>query len=120
MSKKKFLSGTKPSKANAEQFDMLFPILDSVFNEIKELSKKKQDGALNELKVKMTNRVLTKVKSILNDDPTVEFLDLLDEEIFPTNSDAVLIISQFKAAMQQYRCKHYAWDGEVDGWHTSD
>ena len=101
MAKKKIVSGKKPTKAQTEQFDMLFPILDSVFNEIKELSKKKQDGALNELKVKMTNRVLAKVKSILNDDPTVEFLDLLDEE--PTNSDAVLIISQFRAAMLQYK-----------------
>lgn len=120
MSKKKLTGETKPTKANAEQFDMLFPILDSVFNEIKELSKKKQDGALNEMKVKMTNRILAKVKLILNDDPTVEFLDLLDEVALPTNSDAVLIIAQFKAAMQQYKTKHHGWDGYEHGWHTSD
>jgi hypothetical protein len=120
MAKKKIVSGKKPTKAQAEQFDMLFPILDSVFNEIKELSKKKQDGALNELKVKMTNRVLLKVKSILNDDPTVEFLDLLDEEVFPTNSDAVLIISQFRAAMSQYKEKHYGWTGLEYAWTTED
>lgn len=120
MSKKKFTGGTKPTKANAEQFDMLFPILDSVFNEIKELSKKKQDGALNEMKVKITNRILAKVKLILNDDPTVEFLDLLDEVTLPTNSDAVLIIAQFKAAMEQYKEKHHGWDGHEHGWHTSD
>lgn len=120
MAKKKLTTGNRPTKSQAEQFDMLFPILDSVFNEIKELSKKKQDGALNELKVKMTNRVLAKVKSILNDDPTVEFLDLLDEQVFPTNSDAVLIISQFKAAMQQYKDKHYGWTGMEDAWTTED
>ena len=120
MAKQKIVTGKKPTKAQAEQFEMLFPILDSVFNEIKELSKKKQDGALNELKVKMTNRVLTKVKSILNDDPTVEFLDLLDEEVFPTNSDAVLIISQFKAAMSQYKEKHYGWTGSEYKWETED
>jgi hypothetical protein len=120
MAKKKIVSGKKPTKAQTEQFDMLFPILDSVFNEIKELSKKKQDGALNELKVKMTNRVLAKVKLILNDDPTVEFLDLLDEEVFPTNSDAVLIISQFRAAMLQYKEKHYGWTGLEQAWTTED
>ena len=49
MSKKKITTGKRPTKNQAEEFDMLFPILDSVFNEIKELSKKKQDGALNEL-----------------------------------------------------------------------
>lgn len=120
MTIKKFPTENKPTKLQVEQFDMLFPILDSVFNEIKELSKKKQDGALNELKVKMTNRVLAKVKSILNDDPTVEFLDLLDEQVFPTNSDAVLIISQFKAAMQQYKNKHYGWTGFESTWSTED
>ena len=95
-------------------------ILDSVYIEIKELSKKKQDGALNEIKVKMANRILAKVKIILKDDPTIEFLDLLDEVSFPTNSDAVLIIAQFKAAMQQYKDKHYGWTGIEHAWSTED
>lgn len=120
MAKKKINTRKKPTKENAEQFDMLSPILDSVYIEIKELSKKKQDGALNEIKVKMTNRILAKVKLILKDDPTVEFLDLLDEVSLPTNSDAVLIIAQFKAAMQQYKDKHYGWTGIEYAWSTED
>jgi hypothetical protein len=120
MSKKNTSIGKKPTKAEAEQFDMLFPILKSVYDEIKELSKKKQDGALNEVKVKMTNRVLEKAKSVLNDDPTVEFLDLLDDEVFPTNSDAVLIIAQYLAAMKQFRDKHFGWSGSDHIWFTSD
>ena len=82
------------------------------------LSKKKQDGALNEIKVKMTNRILLKAKTILKDDPTFEFLDLLDEVVFPTNSDAVMIIAQFKAAMEQYKKKHYEWMSS--SWRTID
>lgn len=120
MAKQALISTNRPTKSNTEQFDMLFPILESVYNEIKELSKKKQDGALNEIKVKMTNRILSKVKIILKDDPTVEFLDLLDEVSLPTNSDAVLIIAQFKAAMQQYKAKHYGWKGTEYTWTTSD
>lgn len=117
---KQNVSTSRPTKANAEQFDMLLPILESVFNEIKELSKKKQDGALNQIKVKMTNRILLKAKTILNDDPTVEFLDLLDEVTLPTNSDAVIIIAQFKAAMEQYKAKHYGWNGSRNLWTTID
>ena len=120
MAKKIILTSGRPTKANAELFDMVFPILQSVFNEIKELSKKKQDGVLNEVKVKMTNRVLMKVKTILNDDPTIEFLDLLDEVKLPTNSDAVIIIAQFKAAMLQYKEKHFRWNGSKQAWTTSD
>lgn len=120
MVNKKLITSKKPTRENAEQFDMLSPILDSVYHEIKELSKKKQDGALNEIKVKVTNRILAKVKTILKDDPTVEFLDLLDEVTLPTNSDAVLIIAQFKAAMQQYKDKYYGWTGIEHGWSTED
>lgn len=120
MAKDRNIAGKIPNRIQVEEFDMLFPILESVFNEIKELSKKKQDGALNELKVKMTNRVLNKVKLLLKDDPAVEFLDLLDDEVFPTNSDAVLIISQFKAAMQQFKDKHYMWKGNKYEWITED
>lgn len=120
MSKNKFPTKAKPTKENTELFDMLSPILDSVYTEIKELSKKKQDGALNEIKVKMTNRILSKVQTILKDDPTIEFLDLLDEVSLPTNSDAVLIIAQFQAAMKQYRDKHFGWTGLEHAWTTSD
>ena len=120
MSKQTHTNAIRPTKENAEQFDMLFPILDSVYNEIRELSKKKQDGVLNEMKVKMANRILSKVKTILKDDPTLEFLDLLDEVSLPTNSDAVLIIAQFKAAMQQYKGKHYGWSGMENTWTTSN
>ncbi len=120
MAKKKTHNETSPTKATADEFDMIYPILNSVFNEIKELSKKKQDGALNEIKVRMTNRILSKVKLFLKDDPTNEFLDLLDEEILPTNSDAVLIITQFIAAMGQFKDKHYGWNGMEHAWTTID
>jgi hypothetical protein len=109
------------TRAKADQHDMLYPILISVFNEIKELSKKKQDGPLNAMKVKMANRILARVKTYLENDPTVEFLDLLDEEVFPTNSDAVLIISQFKAAMDQFKDRHYGrHDNGEWMWNISD
>jgi len=120
MAKKKSHSTLSPTKATAEEFDMIYPILNSIFNEIKELSKKKQDGALNEIKVKMANRILSKIKLFLKDDPTNEFLDLLDVEILPTNSDAVLIITQFLAAMAQFKERYYGWNGQEDAWTTID
>jgi len=44
MTKKRIVTGNRPTKNQADQFDMLFPILNSVFNEIKELSKKSKMG----------------------------------------------------------------------------
>jgi hypothetical protein len=73
---------------------------------MKEISKKKPDDALNAFKVKNVNRILIQLKEFLKTEPTVIFLDLLDEDTLPTNSDAILIIGQFKASMDNYRKKY--------------
>lgn len=106
------IKGTKsvaPTKLQAEEFDMLSPLLDALCVETKELSKKKQDGVLNLLKVKMINKILLRIKTILEHDSSVEYLELLDEESLPTNSDASFMLSQFQAAMTQFRKKHYGY-----------
>lgn len=104
------MSTKKPTKAQTEEFDMLWPILKSLLAETKELSKKKADNPLNKLKVGMINKVLERVKKLLAADPTIKFLELLDDETLPSNSDAVFIISQYDAAMEQYKDKHYGYD----------
>lgn len=74
-----------------------------------------------QLKVGMINKILSQIKAdVLNDDPSLEFLDLLDDETLPTNSDAVLIIAQYDAAMKQFRAKHYGWDGSDHRWFTKE
>ena len=109
-----------PTKAQVGEFEMLWPILKSLLIETKELSKKKADNPLNKLKVGMINKVLERIKKILASDPAVEFLELLDNEALPSNSDAVFIISQYDAAMQQYKDKHYNSNYPVDDWMTKD
>jgi hypothetical protein len=100
-----------PSLEDVNKFDMLYPMLISDLNEIRELSKKKQDEPLNKFKVKTINKKLEQIKSILNNEPTNEYLELLDEDTFPSNSDAVLMISQFIKAMEQYKKRYYKNDG---------
>jgi hypothetical protein len=95
-----------PTDAIISKFKMLNELIDSIYLEMKEFSKKKPDDALNAFKVKNVNRVLVQLKDILKDEPSITFLDLLDEETLPTNSDAILIIGQFKASMDTYRVKY--------------
>lgn len=92
------------------------PLLKSAFDEVKEFSKKKQDEELNIKKVKMINRLLEKAKEILKNEPTVEYLELLDEDELPTNSDAVLIMSQFISAMNKFHEDHYHYENNVFSW----
>jgi hypothetical protein len=99
-----------PTQADVDKHDMLRPMLDKIANEVRELSKKKQDGVLNDLKVRMVNRVLTQIKDLLKDEASVQFLDALDTDVLPTNSDAILIISQYDAALTAFRDKYYGRD----------
>lgn len=96
-----------PSKAQVEKFEMLFPMIYSILTEMKEFAKRKQDGQLNELKVRTINKVLEQVKDILSDEPIADFLELLEDETLPTNSDAVLIITEYTTAMTQFKSKYY-------------
>jgi len=115
------MGNKKPTNAQAEEFDMLWPILKALLTETKELSKKKADNPLNKLKVGMINKVLERAKTLLAADPTIKFLELLDDEALPSNSDAVFIIAQYDAAMGQYKIKHYRYDN-IEGehhWFTS-
>lgn len=92
------------------------PLLKSAFDEVKEFSKKKQDEELNIKKVKMINRLLEKAKEILEDEPTVDYLELLDEDELPTNSDAVLTMSQFISAMNKFHEDHYHYENNMLSW----
>lgn len=102
-----------------EQVKLYFtinPLLKSAFDEVKEFSKKKQDEELNIKKVKMINRLLEKAKEILKDEPTVDYLELLDEDELPTNSDAVLTMSQFISAMNKFHEDHYHYENNMLSW----
>lgn len=62
--------------------------------------KRSKMSLLNKFKVKTINKKLGQVLEILKNEPTHEFLELLDEDTFPSNSDAVLMISQFLKAFR--------------------
>jgi hypothetical protein len=115
------MANKAPTKSQVADFEMLWPILKSLLAETKELSKKKADNPLNKLKVGMINKVLERVKGILSGDPSAQFLELLDNETLPSNSDAVFIISQYDAAMKQFKDKHYQYDSSIHEhrWFTS-
>ena len=111
MAKKIYKNENLPSEEDVQKFEMLYPMLDSDIAEIRELSKKKQDEPLNPFKVKIINKKLGQIKDLLKDEPSNEYLELLDEDSLPTNSDAVLMLSQFINSLNQFKQKYYESDG---------
>ncbi len=122
MAKRKKGKPQVPTEAVVAKFQMLSPMLDSALKEMGEFSKKKQDGVLNDLKVKVLNRLLRDIRKLLGSDPSTEYLELLAEQTLPQNSDAVLILGQYRAAMDQFEAKHYGYDKakHVERWFTKE
>jgi hypothetical protein len=102
----------------ATEWDSLFPLLEAMHHEFQELSKKKLDGPVGSTKVKMVNRLLTSVYKILDGEINAMYLDLLNEDDLPQNSDVVLVLGQAVAAMKAFRAKYYGWRGVEETWLT--
>lgn len=96
--------------------DDLMPLLQAMFREFQDASKKKPDGVLNKQKVLIANRLLESVLSILEGEPTRAYLDSLNEDDLPQNSDVLLILGQTVAAMEAFHKKYFRYvpgDGHV-------
>jgi len=106
----------KTTKAKAEIHDVTTPLLTAMFEEFKELSKKKPDGAVSKSKIKIVNRLLDKCREVLKDEISINYLDLLDEDEVPQNSDVVLMLSQYVAAMHQFHTAYFGWNGTDHTW----
>lgn len=96
-----------PTNAEVNQFLMLRELVTGLYEEMKDLTKKSSKETLNEFKIKSLNRVLKPLKDLLKDQPTAMFLDLLEDNTLPTNSDVVIVLSQYLSAMKKYEERYY-------------
>ena len=99
-----------PTEKNIADYSLLTDMLYAQRQEFGLLSKKKSDGQLNKMKIKMVNRVLEPLNELLKNEPSHKFLDILSEDDMPTNSDVVLIISQYEKALLNFKNKYFIID----------
>ncbi len=104
------------SEDEIADYELVTPMLESLHHEMSEFSKKKQEGILNKLKIRHINRILEKIESVLSDDPSVAYLEKLHEDDIPQNSDAVVILGQWRAAMKQFQTKHTYYRNGTRHW----
>lgn len=109
-----------PSQERVEKFGYLSPMLDAAVVEMREFSKRKQDGIVSATKLKILNRLLSDIRDIVSGEETVNYFDPLDEEDLPQNSDAVLVLGQYSAALKSFKSAHnrYIWTEHV--WVTKE
>ena len=98
-------------------------VFEGLLKEMRELSKKKADATLSKGKVKILNRVLDDVRGVLSDEPEAKYLDPLDDEELPQNSDAVLVMVQYESALKAFYGRYhksYLPDFGYDVWLTEE
>lgn len=103
-----------------EQFNLLAKLLGGLYAELSSLAKKQPDALTNAFKTSRVNRVLSPLKQIMASEDSTQYLDLLQEaddgqangKGRSTYSDAVIIMSQYKTACDEFRLKYFnkGWD----------
>jgi hypothetical protein len=109
-----------PNEADTKAIDLLSPMLDSAIDEMHKLAQKKPDEPINITKINILNRLLKPLKDALSIEPGVSYLDLLESDSIPTNSDIVLILGQYEAVIEQCKSKHFGFDGITHRWFTKE
>lgn len=89
------------------EYEASHAVFASLLYEVKELSKKKPDATMNAGKVKIVNRVLQNLLMILEGQPDSKYLEALSDDDLPQVSDAVLVMVQFKSALDSFKSRHY-------------
>lgn len=109
------------TESDVSNYQMIKPMIVSMYNEMKTLSAKKQDGVLNNFKIKTISKIINSARELLSEEPTLSYLDIIDEEMLPQNSDVVLILSQYIDAFNQYCNKYYVHVGSgMRKWNTKE
>ena len=108
------------TRAKADLYEVVEPLLRSLYTEFKELSKKKPDGVPSEAKINVVNRLMQSCREILADEQSLRFLDLIDKDSVPQYSDIVILLSQYSAALKAFHSAHFGWNGMDHDWFLSD
>ena len=92
------------SRQQVSGFEKTQAQLNGFFDEISALSRKKPDSAINKFKLKLINQCLNACKDILGSQylPFEDF-DLFNEDDLPTNSDVVVVLSQYLGCLEKLR-----------------
>lgn len=90
--------------AEVEKYDRIVPQLVSLRTEMSVLSKPKPDGPINKFKLGHINNLVAEANSLLGDDfKPLRGFSQFEEHALPSNSDVVLVLSQYIEAVETWR-----------------
>jgi hypothetical protein len=103
------------------KFMMIYPMLVLSRDEMRTFYANNKDSVSNKLKVKMINKLINSAREFLVKEPILEYLEQLDEDMLPQNSDIVLILCQYIEALDQFKRKNQVYAGAgIYKWRTQE
>ena len=97
----------RTTQAKVDKYESALPAFRNLLAEMRELSKKKADATLSNFKVSHLNRVLADLMDALDAEPESKYLELLQTDALPQNSDAVLVMCQFESAVATFKSRYF-------------
>lgn len=89
-----------------DEYRLLEAQLERAYIEMSNFAKKNPTEKISILKLQLINRILNAIKELLKEEPSIQYLDILNEEDLPSISDTVLIMGQHISALQQFKKKY--------------
>lgn len=101
-------------------FESVQAQLQSAYKELGALSAKKPDDLINKFKLRLVNRILDSANDLLEEDRPFEDFSQFEEDDLPSNSDVVLILSQYLHNLEKLRADNivaeYDYEGKEKEW----
>ncbi|MXV73337.1 hypothetical protein F4Z99_03545, partial [Candidatus Poribacteria bacterium] len=92
------------------ELEKLVGQLKSLHTEIGILSRKSPNDAVNEFKLKLINKTIARTNNLLISEfiPYEDFTEF-EKDDCPSNSDVILVISQYLEEVERFRNHHIVW-----------
>lgn len=103
-------------KDDIPEFEKLEQQLHSFLADVSELSKKRPNDPLSKFKLKFINSTRSNLNSIPKEARPFSEFKKFDADDLPSNSDVVLLLSQYAAAVHRFRLENTMEDGDESTW----
>lgn len=104
------------AEADVSKFLIIYPMIKIIHDEMHILYTTKQDDVLNIFKFRVINKLIISAREILVTEPVLEYLEQLDEQVLPQNSDVIIILCQYIEALDQYKAKNNVYSSQSGSW----
>lgn len=104
------------TKEDVWEFEKLEQQLHSFLDEMSALSSKKPDGPVNKFKLKFINAILDGINKLITDYRPFPDFEQFDVDTLPTNSDVVVILSQYAGAVLRFRTENTRYENSNWYW----